>query len=295
MNGQWLVLAGPTRTGTTSLFRHLLPVASLRASRRKETDYFRHCLLAGTPADPAEYRRLFAPGSGRCMEASPLYFSLGTALAEQLAALPGDVKVLFTLREPVARFRSLLVHVQTKRNVDDPPDAGAFVAAALAAAENPANVYDENLLAFREGCYRDLLGEWVAVLGEARVRVIFFESLKAEPQPVLRELYTWLALPPQEQPPLVFAQENAAREVRSRQLHGTAMRLNAWLEPVLNRLQPLRVLLRNIYYAINGSTVDEPLPPALARQLQQAYALRNAGLRQQVQALTLGPLPAWVE
>lgn len=294
MSEAWLVLAGPTRTGTTSLFRHLALSSSLRASYRKETDYFLGCLQSGRAADIDEYLRLFAGGSGRCMEASPLYFAFGTQVAAQVAALPGDVKVLVTMREPVARFRSLVSHVQTKRNVGRPPRAADLVDDALAAVDLPPDAHDYNRLAFREGCYREVLAEWVAALGESRVRVVFFESLEREPGAVLPPLYDWLGLPPDARPPLALPRENESREVRARGLHRYAMQLNAWLEPVLNRLQGVRNFLRAVYYRINGETAADPLTPALATRLRDAYAVRNAGLRRSVEPLALGPLPDWV-
>lgn len=287
----WLILAGPTRTGTTTLFRHLAASPRFCASFHKETDYFLHGLRQSRAASVAEYRRLFAAGDGICLEGSPLYFAFGAAIARPVAALPGEVKVLLTLREPVQRFRSLLTHVQTKRNVVAPPPAAAFVDAALQAMALPADPGDENSLAFREGCYRELLDEWVAELGSERVRVVFFESLSAQPETTLAALHDWLGV---QGLPLAISQENASRDVRGRRLHALAMRLNHALEPLLNRVQPLREWLRRLYYRVNGKAPSDPLPVAAARRLREAYAQRNAGLRARVAPLTLGPLPDWV-
>lgn len=287
----WLILAGPTRTGTTTLFRHLAASPVFCASFHKETDYFLNCLRQSRAASPAEYRRLFREGSGVCLEASPLYFALGSAIATEIATLPGDAKVLLTFREPVDRFRSLLTHVLTKRNVTAPPAVDAFVEAALAAMESAPDPGNENSLSFREGCYREQLSQWLSALGEERVRVVFFESLATQPESTLRALHQWLHC---DDLPLAIGQENASREVRGRRLHALAMRLNHALEPLLNRLQPLRALLREIYYRFNGKSTPDPLPRAQALRLQQAYAARNAGLRSAVAPLTLGDVPDWV-
>lgn len=288
---RWLLLAGPTRTGTTTLFRHLAASDVFCASFHKETDYFLHVLRQSQAPAVEEYRRLFTGGEGVCLEASPLYFAIGTPIATQIAALPGDVKVLLTFREPVDRFRSLLTHVQTKRNVDAPPTAAAFVEDALAAMSAPVDPNDENRLAFREGCYREQLAQWVQALGAGRVRVVFFESLSARPEHTLRALHDWLGC---SDLPLSLSQENASREVRGRRLHAWAMRLNHALEPLLNRLQLLRAVLRTVYYRFNGRRVLDPLPPAQSAQLLAAYATRNAGLRAAVTPLTLGDVPDWV-
>lgn len=287
----WLILAGPTRTGTTTLFRHLSASPVFCASFHKETDYFLHCLRQSRAASPEEYRGLFRDGSGVCLEASPLYFALGSSIAEEIAALPGETKVLLTFREPVDRFRSLLTHVLTKRNVAAPPAVDMFVEAAMAAMDVAPDPHNENSLAFREGCYREQLAQWLAVLGEDRVRVVFFESLAAQPESTLLALHQWLAC---EDLALAISQENASREVRGRRLHALAMRLNHALEPLFNRLQPLRALLREIYYRFNGKPTPDPLPRPLALRLQQAYAARNAGLRAVVAPLTLGDVPDWV-
>lgn len=287
----WLILAGPTRTGTTTLFRHLAASSRVCASFHKETDYFLQCLRQSRAASAAEYRRLFVAGDGVCLEGSPLYFAFGAAIAQPVAALPGEVKVLLTFREPVERFRSLLTHVQTKRNLASPPPAAAFVDDALRAMDLPADPGNENSIAFREGCYRELLAEWIAALGSERVRVVFFESLSAQPEATLAALHAWLGV---SELPLSLSQENASRDVRGRRLHALAMRLNHALEPLLNRVQPLRAWLRRLYYGLNGKAPADPLPAASARRLDAAYAQRNAGLRAQVAPLVLGPLPDWV-
>jgi hypothetical protein len=287
----WLILAGPTRTGTTTLFRHLAASPAFCASFHKETDYFLHGLRHSRAAEVAEYRRLFAAGNGVCLEGSPLYFAYGAAIAQPVAALPGEVKVLLTFREPVERFRSLLTHVQTKRNLVSPPSAAVFVEDALRAMDFPADPGDENSIAFREGCYRELLGEWISALGSERVRVVFFESLAAQPETTLAALHAWLGV---RDLPVALSQENASRDVRGRRLHALAMRLNHALEPLLNRVQPLRAWLRRLYYSLNGRAPADPLPAASVHRLRAAYAQRNAGLRAQVAPLTLGPLPDWV-
>lgn len=306
MSERFLVLIGPTRTGTTSLFRYLArDHENFSASGVKETNFF---LPAGGPStaravERSEYLRLFsAPTEARIrLEASPLYFAAATHVTEAIrSALPGDdVRVLATLREPLDRFVSLYRHVVTKRNAHEAPmpfDLFSETALSARGSLGLATLADANMHAFNEGRYAELLGAWSAALGTEQVRAVSFEAL-ADDQlrvGVLDELYEWLGLDNRDHLRTPYLVENRSRPVHARGVHELALKLNDRLEPLLNRAPWLRNLARTAYYAANeDKTSREELPPYVLQALRDAYGEVNSDLANVWHPKLLGALPTW--
>ncbi len=306
MSDRFLVLIGPTRTGTTSLFRYLArDQANFSPSSVKETNFFLPDRPSSAPpaAGRSEYLTLFSPpAEGRIrLEASPLYFAAATPVTAAIrGALPGDdVRVLATLREPLERFVSLYRHVVTKRNAHEAPvPFGEFSAQALSArpALGLATRAEANLHAFNEGRYAELLAAWSASLGPDRVRAVSFEALADDElrADALEELYAWLGLADKDHLRSPYLVENRSRPVRARGVHELALRVNDGLEPLLNRAPWLRNLARAVYYAANEDRSSrEELPADDMRALRHAYAEANSDLASVWRPLLLGAMPAW--
>ena len=100
------ILAGPTRTATTSLFRYFGRTKGVAPSIHKETDFFLSRLIEGIDCPYDSYDACFRDVAGATarIEASPLYFAFGKRAAEAIHAEEPDAHIVFTLREPTERF-----------------------------------------------------------------------------------------------------------------------------------------------------------------------------------------------
>jgi hypothetical protein len=291
-----LILAGPTRTGTTSLFRFLAEEPRVTPSLRKETNFFLPHAYGQAPAPGASYAACFSPGERALrLEASPLYFLGGARVARAIRDQVEDVRVVFTLREPVARFVSLYKHIVSKRAPSVPLAFADFVHSTLAFAPDRFDGLAQlNQLAFHEGCYAELLAEWVGVLGADRVKVLFYDALAAAgTRAWLPELLAWAGLPDSPLCHAPFLHENKGLEVRSSSAQQVAMWMNARLEPLLTRRRALRQALRTLYYALNRPKPSSAFPPAALAELSAAYRRRNAGLDRLLASLGVAAPPGW--
>lgn len=291
-----LILAGPTRTGTTSLFRFLAEDPRVAPSLHKETNFFFPHAYGGAPAEDASYPACFPPAPRPLrLEASPLYFLGGARVARAIRDQVEDVRVVFTLREPVARFVSLYKHIVSKRDPTTPLAFADFVRSARAfSPDRFAARAQLNQMGFHEGCYAALLSEWVDVLGRDRVKVVLYDALAADDtQGWLPELLAWAGLPDSPLRHAPFLHENKGQEVRSSKVQRVAMRANALLEPILTRRRTLRGALRTAYYALNRPRPTTDLPPSALAELSAAYRQRNVGLEGVLASLGVANPPAW--
>jgi len=141
-----LVLPGPGKTGTTSLFWYLAQHREVCRASTKETLHFTP--LSETEADAdgrlpslADYRGYFLHDAGEryLIESSPRYFHGGSRLAAGLAATLPDVRVLVTRRDPVTRTWSLFRYAKSRFFVPAEQTFEEYVehCAALDAAGEP--------------------------------------------------------------------------------------------------------------------------------------------------------------
>lgn len=105
------IIIGAMKAGTTSLFRHLATHPDISVSTTKETDFFlgRHEYERGLDW----YRSLFDPEKPVRGEASPNYTKLSLArhdVAEAIAAVVPDVRLIFSARDPIDRLVSHWMH-----------------------------------------------------------------------------------------------------------------------------------------------------------------------------------------
>ncbi len=120
------MIVGFQKAATTSLFAHLAEHPALRASKPKEPEFFRlDCgmdLDACPPAAARAYLREtlhladFVAGGGATghFEASTHYVRNAGRLAPQLRARMPWLRVVFSMREPISRAASMLIHNMDK-------------------------------------------------------------------------------------------------------------------------------------------------------------------------------------
>lgn len=295
-----IIVIGPTRTGTTALFRFLGQEPRIQISTKKETNYFYQHYPDGSPSRQ-EYLGNFAnPNSSPfCLEASPCYFMAGRTLAQAAKDTLGDVKVIVTLREPVERYLSLCRHIVTKRNLGTQLDLDQFTEQCINFNRSLfQGLEDVNHMSFIEGCYKELLDEWIDVMGPDNIHVTFYESLfRAETQKAaLGELMSWLGIPDSKLIDKPISLENISRaQPKSERLQKLALQLNDRLEPALNRYGSIRSLVRSIYYSLNTGKADDLSIPGrqVISHLGNAYADRNKGLEQTLERIGFHQMPDW--
>jgi len=103
------LIAGTEKAGTTSVFVYLSQHPQVCASSRKETDFFRNEFSGDRQRDEAAYAGYFRKCTADqhiLMEASPAYLGEADIVAPRIHALLPDAKLLFILREPIARLYS---------------------------------------------------------------------------------------------------------------------------------------------------------------------------------------------
>lgn len=172
------VCVGPTRTGTTWLHNALGSVASLPGPHVKETYFFDAQFDRGVEW----YRSHFRVASGTLIgEFAPTYFH--SALARRrLHALAPDCRIICILRDPVARLFS---HYKMR-----------LLNGTIRASFEEAVYADPEMLS--SSCYSRHLQGWMNQFGRAKVKVLLFDALLADPAGTLGELCSFIdcATPP---------------------------------------------------------------------------------------------------
>lgn len=276
-----LIIAGPTRTGSTALFRAMAPLERARASKLKEVNYFLNL-------DNASYGRLdylqqldvraSDAEDTLYFEASPKYFASVDAPVELASLLAHEnYRVAVILREPMARLNSIMMHIMTKRSIgryrimDD-------LARIQVMSEINQQADDLDSQAFWEGAYLYHLQRWILAVGRERLGIFFYDDLLSGK--LIRQVadFSGLDYSESDKKPTV---ENKSRAVKNYHIHQNVKRVNDWLEPLLNRYPQIRSVARRVYYSFNESPVtsDLLLSDEYIKQFQSAYTDLNRGLR----------------
>lgn len=171
------IIAGAKKCGTTT-FHHLLAARPDVFLPRHEVGFFD--VDANLPL--GAYTRLFA-GASRdqlCGERSTMYFASPRGPQRIAATLP-DAKLIFLLRDPVARAYSHYWH-----RVGRLREGRAFEE-VIRDPRNPVLVDSD---------YSGALRRYFQRFDRARIRVALFEELIAEPERTLAGVTAFLGLPP---------------------------------------------------------------------------------------------------
>jgi len=267
------IFVGPTRTATTSLFRHFLGLPGVSCSINKETNYFLRSIWdSHFRPNYEEYRALFPDNGGTFLEASPMYFCGGRTVAEAVAHCIEDARIIVSYRDPVARFISLYHHIKLKRNAAHELSLeGYFNACKNSTLEDVTCLQDIDLLGLAEGNYASLLQEWLTVFPPESIHVVEFESLSSHPDEVIASICRFLDITLH--PGQSISAYNETRFVRNQSLHNWAMGLNNLLEPLFNRSPSwLRQMIRDGYYQINERAMDDAAEQSVIHMISDYYA-----------------------
>ena len=293
MRKQPAIIAGTNKSGTTSLFRYLSDHPKISPSKRKELQFF---LQKDVTIE--QYQRHFDESSDAklTLEASPQYLDEQPYLAEHVLNLLPDVKLIFVLREPVARLASFFRSYQSRASdITSGYTFLEFVEQAQQEAKQPP--YDTMFARelFR-GCYGDHLQHWLKVVDAAQIQIIFFDELKSDAKGTTQRVCEFLNLDGDFYQDYEFNIENKTRQYRFPQLHKLVHSLNMRFEPFLNRHRGIKNFVRRLYTSMNEQSESQSTPDLGYDKAQAFYQEHNHKLKQIL--LTRFPsrsLPSWLD
>jgi hypothetical protein len=259
------IIGGAIKGGTTSLNYYLKQHPDVYMSAFKEPRYF-----AYDPANPEhvaghglrfpiktldEYAALFADSAGyRAVgETSPHYLRSDTAPQLIAAAIP-DVRLIFSLRDPVRRAYSSYWH-RVRLGLEDRP------------AEVVLQPGDQ---AVEHGLYHAWLTRWYEQFDPAQVKIILFDDLIADALGVVADICRFLKIDDSFVPDLsVKNRGGAMKNQRLGRFYETLKK-----HPLRRAIDPLvPARLRQKMIETRDSNLEEPppMPADLARRLYDYY------------------------
>ncbi len=198
-------IAGPKKTGTTSLFWYLLEHPQVLAPFRKEVKYYTY--QAYLPV--SWYRANFPPARALArrnaitLDATPDYF-MHPAFPQRMKAVTPNARIIVLLRDPIRRVISHYFH-NRRRGVEPLPLADALRqeperlhGLAERIAQDPCvDPYAYHHYGYlTESRYIEHLERLWRVVPREQVLVLRSEDLFTRPQAVLRQVAAFLDLPP---------------------------------------------------------------------------------------------------
>jgi hypothetical protein len=182
------LVISPPKTGSTWLAANLRCHPQLFVPDIKEVKYFSSFFKR---MDLSWYLDNFRAGAGRlCGEASPSYALLPVDRIRLIRRLMPDVKLIFLMRDPIARAWSHARHNHRYREANFATCSAEF--AAVPDAMWQANFRHDWPLA--SGDYLGQLRRWLTVFPREQIYVGFYEAIAAAPERLLREIFAFLGV-----------------------------------------------------------------------------------------------------
>lgn len=294
-----LIIAGAVKAGTTSLFEYLGRHPEVGVSRVKETCFFLPVRYGEAMPAPEKYLSYFSDCSNEqyVMESTPGYLDGGKALAECLRdQVDTDGRIIISLRNPSDRLVSFFRY---KKSIVEIPKALTFDEYLSQCQSMPLSERrkrcNDAFWGIDGGRYISFLPGWFEVFGADRVKVVFFDDLKAHPRDVCVEIADWLDI---DSAPFLntdFGVENKTVPYKFAAAHKIAIALNKWLEPILRRQPGLKKTARSMYYLFNSGRDEAGVTGEQIKHLDALYRDDNERLAAFLRQQGCAVLPEWLE
>ncbi len=184
------LVISPPKTASTWLADNLRCHPQVFVPAIKEVKYF-NCYSQWL--DLNWYLNQFRAAGGRVKgEASPSYAILPVETIRQIRCLLPDLKLIFLMREPIARSWSHAKHNFRFHEANFVGHTGEF--AAVSASQWRENFVHEWPLA--SGDYLGQLRRWLSVFPREQMYVDFYESVAHDPHRLLRNVFAFLGVAP---------------------------------------------------------------------------------------------------
>lgn len=194
------LVIGAMKAGTTSLWRELRRHPDVWVPDLKEFQFFSDKRKYAQGLD--WYRAHFAEGAGHRAigEASTGYtkYPRPEDVAERIAAALPDVRLVYLVREPLARIRSHYVHSVHKARETRPIDQAVREAPAYLAVTR----------------YRTQIDRYLALFPADRLLVVTTDDLKKRRTEVLDQVFTHLGVDPALAPPADAVEDHRSADKR---------------------------------------------------------------------------------
>ena len=264
-NYRYLIVAGTTKAATTSLFTYLADHPSICAATYKETRFF---LSSDYPlpskyryrenkhgGDVEEYDHLFPNRDKRQLrlESTPDYLYCDKARERIAASLP-YAKLVFSLREPISRLISWYRFAKQIGKLPQTLSFDAYVELLFAAAEQE----EQYLQTLQQGCYNIYLERYFNQFGPARIHILFYEELAAQPSNVMTDLCNFAGIDAGFFNDYAFKVTNRSENMKNSELHRKyrdfRFRLRQWThnKPIIHTpLRTIRKTIEPLYLRLN--------------------------------------------
>lgn len=243
-----ILLIGPPRTGTTTLFEALSNAKGVAPTIVKEA-----CALLDPSVlsiDDYLLRCRTSVRSTVTLEASPQYFCLPDAVNHSLlASMKGRMKVVVGLRLPSDRLLSWYLHLKQKVSAGNNLSVAQFEEDCLKSRRLPS-AYSHQLGLVESETVR-WLQRWESLIGRDSIRLYRFQDLERGPLDLVIRLAKQLDL--EFETPPVVPRANQSLKIRSRTMQALATVVSRNLEPLLNSNLGIKDALRRSYYRVNTS------------------------------------------
>ncbi len=254
-----VIIAGVPKSGTTSIYHWLVDHPVVCGATRKEVQYFMdrdtstfhkntNYLDHGIEAYSQFFTNYDASSHRVVVEATPGYIYHETAL-NALANEPvlKDTKIIFILREPAARLKSLYnYYVENRGEIDKSINFTSFLQKIN--AQDPSFDWNEYLKGgVLHGRYNYYLDKWVKKCGENRIKILLYDELIADQKKVIKDIATFLEIDNSFYDTYEFSTKNKSITIKNDLIHRASILLGK-LVPFGN----IRDQLKNIYFAFNS-------------------------------------------
>lgn len=261
-----LILIGPPKCGTSSLFRWLTAHPKVCGSLRKETFFLMDeenplCASNGyTEKGLQGYARFFPDNAADYpvrLEATPHYFYQRTA-QHVLAEMP-ECRVCVVLREPAARVLSSfeftknnLAYIPKQVTFEEYVDrvlAGESIYPDLCINRSSAYVLERDI---QIGHYARILNEWIRLLGHDRVHWALFDDLKTRPRETVGQLLAPFEISLDDYEQYDFPRHNETYRVKYQRLHRTVR----WANRLIQWNSKSKTFLKRGYLRLQNKNYD---------------------------------------
>ena len=292
-----LIIAGVNKAGTTSLFAYLSKHPQVGCSSIKETCYFLPKRYCETMQPVSEYEALFkgAETYPVVMEATPGYFYGGKELIREVDSLLPDTKIILILRDPADRLLSFFYFMKSMLLIDENMTLESYVARCKSLDRVALSQRDNNpFFGVEGGYYHQYIDCWVESFGD-RIKILFFEDLKQNPEAMLMSLSDWLDIDASYYQGFNFSVENKTAQYKQKWLHFLAIHANKHFEVFFRRHPSVKSRIKKIYSYFNLESKTKQVRQAEKLFAESLYLESNRELRVKLENMGLKKLPDWLE